>query len=450
MTTPLSIARRAKFAQIDERTGAVLREGKSRVMEAMPKVLDAFYVHVGQFDETRAFFRNHDHMMHAKAMQIKHWGVILDGRFDAAYEASAVKIGETHARLGLDTSWYIGGYNVLTAGLMRAIAGDGKRGWFGRGDGRATTTDLQVAVVKVALLDMDLVISLYLEATRRERRTTLVRLAGEFESAIGGVVDVVAGSATTLHTMARSMSDAAGHTASRSQSAASASEETSANVQAVAAASEQLSNSITEISRRVNDAANAGSHAESGVLETRTKMDRLGAGVQKIGSIVDLIANVAEQTNLLALNATIEAARAGDAGRGFAVVAQEVKSLAEQTAKATSEIAAQIAEIQAASAESSASITNIADVVRSLSEISTAIASAVEEQGAATAEIARNVQEASIGTTETARSLAEVSHAAGDAGEAAGQVLNSADELARQSDLLRAEVLKFLGTVKAA
>jgi len=448
MTNSVSIARRAQFARIDERTGLVLRGGKARVLEIMPALLDDFYRHIGKFEEPRAFFRNHDHMMHAKAMQLKHWGVILDGRFDATYEASATTIGETHARLGLDTVWYIGGYNFLIAGLTRAIAGEGRGRWFA--GAREDVTSLQVAVSQAALLDMDLVISVYLEASRRERAATLARLAGEFDTAVGGVVDVVAGAAASLHAMARTMTDAAGKTAVRSESAAAASEETSANVQAVAAASEQLSNSIGEISRRVNDAANVGTHATSGVRETQTKMDRLTAGVQKIGSIVDLIANVAEQTNLLALNATIEAARAGDAGRGFAVVAQEVKSLAEQTAKATSDIASQIGEIQSASADSSASIATIADVVRSLSEIATAIASAVEEQGAATAEISRNVQQASVGTTETARSLAEVSGAAGDAGEAARQVLSSADELSRQSGLLRTEVMKFLATVKAA
>jgi methyl-accepting chemotaxis protein len=449
MTLHSTIARRLQFAAIDARTSAVLKQAKLFILEAMPTILDGFYNHVGNYQETATFFGSREHMMHAKAMQLKHWAIILDGAFDADYERSVMRIGEVHNKLGLEPRWYIGGYNVLVAGLLSAVAERHRGGWFRKAANR-DVTELQVAISKAAILDMDLAISTYVEAGRRDRHQTLEQLADNFQTAIGGVVEAVAAAATQLQSVAQSVTEATQRTASQSGAVASSSEATSTSVQAVAAASEQLTSSISEIARRVNDSAQVTNSAARSAEDTRGKMNRLAEGVQKIGSIVDLIASVAEQTNLLALNATIEAARAGDAGRGFAVVAQEVKSLAEQTAKATADIAAQIADIQSATTDSSASIAHITTVVGTLSEISTAIASAVEEQGAATNEIARNVQQAARGTGEMSASLAEVTASAGRAGATASDVLASADRLSQQSDLLRSEVGKFLTTVRAA
>jgi methyl-accepting chemotaxis protein len=152
----------------------------------------------------------------------------------------------------------------------------------------------------------------------------------------------------------------------------------------------------------------------------------------------------------LALNATIEAARAGEAGRGFQVVAAEVKALANQTAKATDDIAAQVAAIQGATQDSVKAIKSVSEISRRLSEIAVVISSAVEQQGAATQEIANNVQQAAAGTGDVSSNIAGVSVAAGETERVAGEVLASAREMAQQAEMLRSEVDRFLAEVKAA
>jgi methyl-accepting chemotaxis protein len=443
------ISKRIAFNRIDSQMIEALRAGRSFVLSVMPAILDNFYNQVGRFPETSRFFAGQSQMLHAKEMQLKHWGIILEGRFDESYEASVTKIGEVHNRLGLEPRWYIGGYNALVTDLIEAIAVQLPVGRFDRTAWRRKLK-LQQAITRAALLDMDIAISVYLEAGRRDRRTTLDKLASSFESAVGGVVSVVASAATELQASAQSLRGATELTERESDTAASASGGSMNSVNAVAAASEQLSSSIAEISRRVNESSSIATKAAEGAEQAAGKIDQLSAAGQKIGTIVDLITNIASQTNLLALNATIEAARAGEAGRGFAVVASEVKGLAEQTAKATAEIAAQVGDIQSSTTESVQAISTVTAVIRSMTEVSTAIAAAVEEQSAATSEISRNAQLAATTTRSVSASVEQVHQAAGDAGATASHVLTAANELSQQSELLRFEVANFLDTVRAA
>jgi len=283
-----------------------------------------------------------------------------------------------------------------------------------------------------------------------QRRQDMLRLADQFETAVGEVIETVSSASTELEASATTLTSTAEHAQQLATVVASASEEASTNVQSVASATEELSSSITEISRQVQESARVASEAVGQARTTTERVSELSKAATRIGDVVELINTIAGQTNLLALNATIEAARAGEAGRGFAVVASEVKALAEQTAKATGEIGQQIASIQAATEHSVGAIRDISDTIEKLSEISSAIAAAVEEQGAATQEISRNVQQAAEGTHQVSSNITDVQRGASETGSASSQVLSAAQSLSGDSNRLKLEVGKFLTTVRAA
>ena len=288
------------------------------------------------------------------------------------------------------------------------------------------------------------------EEAAASRRQAMLDLADSFESSVGGIIKAVTLAATELQSSSQEMSAAAGQTSAQSSSAAAATEEASTNVQTVAAAAEELSASIDEIGRQVSKSSGVAQTAVSSAEGTNEKVQGLSVAAMKIGEVVNLINDIASQTNLLALNATIEAARAGEAGKGFAVVATEVKSLADQTARATDEIGTQISEIQNATNEAVDAIGGITEVISEISEISSSIATAVEEQGASTREISSNVQQAAQGTQEVSSNMAGVTQAADQTGAAAIKVNTSADDLSLQASNLRASVDEFLTTVRAA
>jgi len=287
------------------------------------------------------------------------------------------------------------------------------------------------------------------QKAREEKHAMMKKMADDFDVNVGGIVQSVSSAATELQSSSEAMSATASQTNSQSIAVAKASEDASANVQTVAAAAEQLSDSIREISQQVLQSSNVSKEAVDQAGKTHATVQHLVSSAERIGEVVELISDIAEQTNLLALNATIEAARAGDAGKGFAVVASEVKNLANQTARATSEISGQITDIQVATKESVTAIEGIGKTISRIDEISAAISAAMEEQGAATNEIANNVEQASAGTREVSSNIRNVTQAAGETGSAAGQIQNAAKELSVQAEMLRGEVSRFLEQVRA-
>ncbi len=287
-----------------------------------------------------------------------------------------------------------------------------------------------------------------LSAQRRHQE--MMELADRFEAAVGQVVERVASEAQELQTNVGTLTAASEETNAQCAAVAAAAEQASSNVETVAAAIEELSASSQEIGQQVSHSTQVANRAVSEAQQTNSRMSGLQSDAERIGTIIGLIDEIASQTNLLALNATIEAARAGEAGKGFAVVASEVKGLAEQTAKATAEIAAQIKSMQTSSTDASSAINAIGETIGEMSDISTSIVDAVQEQGQTTSEVASNVQQASVGTREVTANIEGVSLAAQESANASAQVLSSARQLADQADTLRTEMQNFLQSVRVA
>ncbi|HSZ96184.1 MAG TPA: HAMP domain-containing methyl-accepting chemotaxis protein, partial [Bradyrhizobium sp.] len=276
------------------------------------------------------------------------------------------------------------------------------------------------------------------------------RMADRFESDVKSLVSAVARATEDMQRVASEITASVNGTSAQATAAAAASEEASSSINTVAAATEELASSVAEISRQVTHSSDVADAAVGKAAKTNEMVGALAASGEKIGDVLRLISAIAGQTNLLALNATIEAARAGEAGKGFAVVASEVKELASQTAKATEEIAGQVAAIQASTVECVTAIGGITNTIREISGIATTIASAVEEQGTATREIAQSVQQVAAGTSEVAVNVAGASQAAEQSRALAATVLSASGELSQHASALFKSVDSFLAGLREA
>lgn len=272
----------------------------------------------------------------------------------------------------------------------------------------------------------------------------------KFETSMSDIVRYVASASTELQASAQTLSDSAQETSKQSEAVAAASQQAAENVQTVASASQELTASINEISTQVARSSEVAGRAVHDAQQAGNSVSKLVDAATRIGDVTKMISDIAEQTNLLALNATIEAARAGEAGKGFAVVASEVKNLANEATKATEEISAQIAHIQSISQTSAESIQTICGIIQEIDEISSSISAAIKEQTSATKQISHNVNEAYSGTSEVTRNIGAVSQAAADTGASSHQMLSAADELSRQSSVLKAEFEDYIQVVMAA
>ena len=288
------------------------------------------------------------------------------------------------------------------------------------------------------------------DSKAREERTRQIEASVEsFRGAIGSVLGAVNDNASAMRDTAQSISGVAADASGRASAAARATEQASSNVFAVAGAAEQLSASIEEIGRQVRQSAEVVEQAGQRTEKSVAEIESLAAATQRIDGVLTLIQAIAEQTNLLALNATIEAARAGEAGRGFAVVAHEVKALAGQTAKATSEIGQNISLIQVSTKNAVEAVREIGTAVREINDVTSNIAGAVGQQDAATREISQNAQLAADGNSTLVSNIGSLSEAIENTNKGASSVLSASSDLASTAERLSREVEKFFRDLRA-
>jgi methyl-accepting chemotaxis protein len=288
------------------------------------------------------------------------------------------------------------------------------------------------------------------DSKAREERARHIETSVEaFRNAIGGVLRAVNDNASAMRETAQSITKVTKDASGRAVAAAGATEQASSSVNAVAGAAEELSASVEEIGRQVRQSAGVVEQAGLRTEKSVAEIENLAAATQRIDGVLSLIQAIAEQTNLLALNATIEAARAGDAGRGFAVVAHEVKTLAGQTAKATSEIGQNMSMIQASTRNAVNAVREIGNAVRDINEVTSNIAGAVGQQDAATREISANAQSAAQGNETLVANIGSLSAAIGETNKAATSVLTASTDLTSTAEILSREVDKFFSNLRA-
>ena len=431
MTDNSALNHRLDFIGMDEKGKRDLKALKPLIDKELPGILDAFYKKLGTVPEVARFFADTGRATQAKNGQVRHWGRISSGEFSDEYLQNSRVIGQTHARIGLEPRWYIGGYALISAGLIRAALRDmWPKGFLKGNRGHEQAADAIAAMVKAVFLDMDLAISTYIDEAEQARKAAeeanaraakqqaqivellsrnlsllaqgdltcqlpdvpeqYQQLKGDFDSAVNKLNEAIG----AISVVAQEVTGA-------SQEISSATTDFSGRTEEQAASLEEMSSSMEEIAATVkNNADNAkrandlaqGTHeiANRGgevVSEAVTAMARIEESSGKIADIISVIDEIARQTNLLALNAAVEAARAGEAGRGFAVVASEVRSLAQRSSQAAKDIkdlilnsTGQVQDGVELVNRAGSTLSEIVESIKSVAQIVSEIATASAEQ----------------------------------------------------------------------
>ncbi|HVJ42341.1 MAG TPA: globin-coupled sensor protein [Dongiaceae bacterium] len=445
---PPQLTERLRFMGIDADCLALIAGFRDQLQQVLPPAVEAFYQHLRAWPELMRLFPNERVLAHAKQAQIAHWQSLFSGTVSASYLDSALLIGRTHARIGLEPRWYIAAYNLTLGHLLHAVASHyNSRLHLERASERIAA--VSHAILKLAMLDMDIAVSTYFDELQARHQQQLGGLGDDFRQSILSVVDGLRSSTQSARTASTELLDAAREAAGDAQSVTDEAETASNSVQDVAAAAEELNASISEIQRQTNSASDVARAAVTEATASKAAVDALSEAAARIGNVVQLINEVASQTNLLALNATIEAARAGEMGKGFAVVASEVKSLAGQTARATEEIAQQIGAIQSETAKCASATDRIVGIIDRISDAAAAIAAAVEQQGAATKEIARSVDAASHGTQAVSSRIHSVAGSIRVSSDSSRVVAGDVEEIADSTENLRRQMEEFISSISA-
>ncbi|WP_027315695.1 globin-coupled sensor protein [Microvirga flocculans] len=443
MEHDLLLAERLKFMRIDDGVCQELRSIWQEISPVLPTILERFYEHMHRQPQLSKLIGTQQPRLVSAQMQ--HWGRLFSGNFDASYVEGIRRIGLIHNKIGLEPRWYIGGYAFALNEIVLALSKKHRLSG-------ASLARKVMAVNQAVMLDMDFAISVYQEAFVQERQKKgemLSQAVSAFSDAVQETLQISTQASGALSESATALDAATESASSLAAQVTTAAEQTALNMQSGAAATEELAASVREIGQQASRSADVARHALESSQRTKESVNGLAEQARQIGDVVDLIERIAAQTNLLALNATIEAARAGEMGKGFAVVAQEVKTLANQTAKATTEIGSRIGAIQEATQQSVTDIDHIGRIMEELSTIATAIAAAVEEQAAVTSEIAVNVNQTTDHTHAVVRSIEALGGSTASAAMAAQHVSSAKQTLDRQLQRLKQDIEQFLVTARA-
>ncbi|MDP3547184.1 MAG: globin-coupled sensor protein [Phreatobacter sp.] len=439
-----SLADRLLFHGLEGSLRLELAKALDELRDNLDPIFKGFYAHVTAVPKLAAMVGEQTPRL--VGAQKRHWENLFSARFDSAYLQGARTIGQVHHRIGLEPSWYIGGYSFVLRQMQAILVRRHRL--------RPATAARRVqAVTAAVMLDMDIAISLYQEILVEERMRRGEQLAARTATFSEQVKQRLTLSETANDRLL-ACTTALGQVTVRSTSAtddvSAATRMTVANVQAGASAVEQLSQSVGEIGQQATLSAEVARRATLDATEASQSIADLATRADEIGKVVELIGSIASQTNLLALNATIEAARAGEAGRGFAVVAQEVKQLATQTTRATTDISTSIGLMQDATRATVQRIGAISQVIEEINRTAGSIASAVEEQGAATASLTAMMRDTSHHSAAASASIEALGGVGADV-EATTQSLAAArDALAGQLKGLSEEIDAFITAAAAA
>jgi methyl-accepting chemotaxis protein len=472
---------RLSFMRLDADARAALQRAKGLIEVAISTGLDRFYEQVRKVPTVAKFFSGEQHIGAAKGAQARHWSRIAAGEFSADYYASVQRIGETHARIGLEPQWYIGGYGLILETLIRQlIDAKTKKGPFGRTVDPKDLSDTLVALTKAALIDMDLAISVYLDASERERKrlederrvaeerqnvvvtniaTGLSKLssgdmtyrietpfAGDYEklrtdfndamSTLQEAMKVIAANASGIRSGANEITSASDDLSRRTEQQAATLEETAAALDQITATVKKTAAGATQANNVVGAARGDAQASGEVVSQAVAAMGEIERSAKQISQIIGVIDEISFQTNLLALNAGVEAARAGEAGRGFAVVASEVRALAQRSSDAAKEIKALIL-------ESSRHVETGVGLVGRTGEVLGQIVGKVSEISGLVAEISASAQEQSTALTEVNTAINQMDQTTQQNAAMVEESTAASHALTHEAEILTQLVAKF-------